>query len=212
MQEHITTASRLAALISGAAALLWMLLIVLLHFVKPQLNPAVSMCSEYARGKHGWIMQLAFLSMATGCIVFVFATWPYLHHFGSILLSIIGLSIAGAGIFVTDLVFTANENTTRSGNLHNIFAAIAILLFPVMVTVLSTDMLHTDIWSQAHSWIILLAILTWIGCFGFIGATVRTGRGQGGQNKRVPFGYYQRFMIFTLSCWLVSVTFAMGLY
>ncbi len=158
------------------------------------------------------LMQLAFFSMAAGCIVFVFAAWPYLHHFGLSLLSIIGLNFAGAGVFVTDPVFIADENTTRSGNLHNLFATIAILLFPVMVTVVSIDMLHTVVWSKAHAWVILPAILTWIGCVGFIWAMIRTGRVQAGRNKPLPFGYYQRLMIFTLSCWLVVVAFLMGSY
>ncbi len=211
MPTDVTVASHLEALIAGIAALLWMLLIGILHFIKPQLDPAISMASEYARGKHGWLMQLAFFSMAVGCIVLTFAAWPYLHHFGLILLSMIGLSFAGAGVFVTDPVFAENENRTLSGNLHNLFSAIAILVFPMMTTIVSTDILHTSIWSKAHIWILVLAILTWISCVCFIGAMVRTAQVQKRQNKQVPFGYYQRFMIFALSCWLVVVALSMGL-
>lgn len=183
--------------IAGIAAMIWLLLIIVLHFIQPGLNPAVRMCSEYARGRQGWLMQLAFYSMASACLIIVFTTWTSLSSIGLILLFTIGLAFAGAGIFVTDPVFAEGEAITRSGQLHNLFAAIAILLFPVMETVITIGFPKASL--------ISMTVLSWLSCIAFIRAMVLTSQG-----KQAPFGYYQRIMIFTLTVWIILLTILFG--
>jgi hypothetical protein len=47
------------AAMSGGLAASWLGIIVLLHAIKPSLDPRTRMISEYACGRGGWIMQIA---------------------------------------------------------------------------------------------------------------------------------------------------------
>ena len=126
-------------LISAAAAALWLIIILLLHFTKPELDPRTRMISEYAREPHGWIMQLAFFCMALSCGALAVAMWALPLLLGSALLTICSVGFAGAGIFVTDPVSLAQRTQTRSGALHVLFAFIVIVIFPIMATVVVRD-------------------------------------------------------------------------
>jgi hypothetical protein len=39
-----------------------------LHVLKPDLSPTWRMVSEYEIGRHGWIMQIAFVLLAVSCV------------------------------------------------------------------------------------------------------------------------------------------------
>jgi hypothetical protein len=60
----VTAISRTAARLSFAGAATFALLLAALHFIKPELDPSWHFISEYAIGEYGWIMVLAFLSLA----------------------------------------------------------------------------------------------------------------------------------------------------
>jgi hypothetical protein len=86
------------ALLSTIATVLWLGIIVLLHFIKPELDPRTRMISEYAREPRGWIMQLAFFCMAASCWVLAAATWALQPIVGPVLLAACGVGLAGAGL------------------------------------------------------------------------------------------------------------------
>jgi hypothetical protein len=50
-----------AARITFWAAALFLVLIAVLHILKPEYDPSWRMISEYAIGRFGWVMQLAFV-------------------------------------------------------------------------------------------------------------------------------------------------------
>ncbi len=97
----VSTASKYEAMIAGIVATLWLITIVLLHFIKPQLKPSIRLISEYAIRPHGWIMQSAFFCMAFACLMSALAAWPYIPGVGLVLLAFAGLGCIGAGIFTT---------------------------------------------------------------------------------------------------------------
>lgn len=192
------TGTEALALISTMAAALWLGVIVALHFIKPEFDPRIRMISEYARAPHGWIMQLAFFSVAVSCWALAAAIWAYLPPFDPALLAICGVGFAGAGAFITDPV---NQNThTRSGVLHLVFSFIVIPLFPIMGSIVSSDLIGRAAWSPIQPWLTALSILTWAGLICFIGTPLFAG-----QHARTPIGYFQRFMVFTYSIWLIAV-------
>jgi hypothetical protein len=189
------------ALAAIAGPLLWLGLIVALHVIKPRLKPALRMVSEYARPPHGWIMQLAFYGMAIGCLALVVAGWLRLDHSGLLMLAIVGLAFAGAGIFVTDPLYTAPANMTLHGMLHNIAAFTVILLFPFMATRVSLD---REFIGGARVLLLTLAGLTWVGSAGFIVAAVRAAIAHAKEGADVRVGLYQRGMILMLTLWLIA--------
>lgn len=60
----ISNQSAVVALISAGAVII---LLILLHFLKDDVNPNWQPISEYALGKYGWIVTLAFLSLSVAC-------------------------------------------------------------------------------------------------------------------------------------------------
>jgi hypothetical protein len=48
-------------------------IIVALHAIKPEFEPSWHFISEYAIGRHGWIMKLAFLIWAATCAALTLA-------------------------------------------------------------------------------------------------------------------------------------------
>jgi len=187
-------------LTSAAAAALWLIIILLLHFTKPELDPRTRMISEYAREPHGWIMQLAFFCMALSCGALAVAMWALPLLLGSALLTICSVGFAGAGIFVTDPVSLAQRTQTRSGALHVLFAFAVIAIFPIMATVVGIGVAGKVTSISARYWLPALSGLPWTGFLVFIGATLISVR-----RPRTPLGYCERFLVLAYSLWLVAI-------
>ena len=64
----VTAISRTAARLSFSGAATFVILLATLHFIKAGLVPSWHFISEYAIGRHGWVMVLAFLSLALACV------------------------------------------------------------------------------------------------------------------------------------------------
>ena len=155
--------------ISAVTALLWLVAITLLHFIKPELDPRTHMISEYARGPKGWIMGAAFFCMAMSCWSLAFSTWAHMPHLGLALLVICGVGFAGAGGFVTDTVSFTKGAGTRTGRLHVIFSLVVIPLFPLMATIVTAGMAGNPGSASIRFWLPVLSVLTWTGLVCFLG-------------------------------------------
>jgi Protein of unknown function (DUF998) len=184
------------SLISATAAVLWLGIIVLLHFMMPELDPRTRMVSEYARQLGGWLMRLAFLFLAMSCCALAALTAAVLPPLGPALLSLCGVAAAGAGVFVTDPVLLTDRTQTRSGGLHVLFALIVILLFPIMATIVGIGLDASIKTRPLHA---LLSLLAWVGLLSFMAATVYSGR-----RPATPLGYFERVLILAYSAWLIA--------
>jgi Protein of unknown function (DUF998) len=178
------------ALVSAIATILWLGIIVILHLARPRLDARTHMISEYAREPCGWIMQIAFFSVALGCWTLAAAAWPRLAPLGPLLLITCGIGFAGAGVFVTDPVLPTQKTQSRSGSLHVALAFFVIALFPIMATVVGFGL---------GFWLATLSILTWAGFIGFVSAAFYSVK-----RVETPLGYFQRFMVVTYSVWLIA--------
>src|SRR5918998_1412286 len=98
--KPVTAVSPTAARLSFAAAATFVVLLAALHFIKPSLDPSWHFISEYAIGDYGWIMVLAFLSLAISYISLFVALRSQLHTITGriglalLLVSALGLIIA----------------------------------------------------------------------------------------------------------------------
>jgi hypothetical protein len=185
-------------LVSAVAAVVWLALIVLLHFVKPELDPRTRMISEYACGPGGWTMQLAFVFMAVSCWTLAAATWTLQPVLGPALLIVCGFGFVGAGIFVTDPVLPTERTETLSGALHIVFAFTVMLIFPVMATAVSWNVGEHVVGYTTRVWLLALAASTWGGLLGFFAATVSSLKAPG-----TSVGYFERILVATFTAWLI---------
>ncbi|MBT9332043.1 DUF998 domain-containing protein [Paracidobacterium acidisoli] len=194
------TSSYSLELTSAAAAVLWLILILLLHFIEPEFDPRTRMISEYARGPRGWIMRFAFFCMALSCGALGAAIWKPPLSLSPALLVICGVGFAGAGIFVTDPVSLAQKAQTRSGMLHVLFSFAVIVIFPIMATVVDSGKAGSVASIRARHWLPALSALPWSGFLIFMGAALISGR-----RPRTPLGYFERLLVLAYSLWLMMV-------
>jgi hypothetical protein len=66
--KPVTAISATAASLSFTGTISFMVLLTALHLIKPELDPSWHFISEYAIGDYGWVMMLAFLSLAFSCV------------------------------------------------------------------------------------------------------------------------------------------------
>jgi hypothetical protein len=199
------TSSYPLELTSAAAAALWLIIIVLLHFIKPELDPRTRMISEYALGLHGWMMQFAFFCIALSCGALAAATRALQLSLGSALLAICSVGFAGAGVFVTDPVSLSQRTQTRSGALHVLFAFIVIVIFPTMATIIGIGVAGKVASVPARHWLPAFSALPWSGFLIFMGGTLISGR-----IPRTPLGYFERFLVVAYSLWLVTTALVLA--
>jgi hypothetical protein len=184
-------------LLSAVAAVLWLGIIGVLHFIKPELDPRTRMISEYACGPGGWTMQLAFFCMAVSCWALAAATWTLQSVLGPALLVVCGFGFVGAGAFVTDPVQPIERTQTLSGTLHIMFAFAVMLIFPVMATCVSWNVSERAVGAMTWVWLLALAASTWGGLLGFIAATVSSFR-----RPTTSIGYFERILVVAYTVWL----------
>jgi hypothetical protein len=127
--------ARPAAAVSAAAIVLYQILLLVTILIRPELDPVHQPVSEYAIGRHGWVMVLAFLTAAVsyGCLFVVVR--PVVRgragRAGLAVLAVCTVGTAGVGVFVADPVATPFSELTTTGTIHVICGLSALVLLPV---------------------------------------------------------------------------------
>src|SRR5688500_5193744 len=94
--------------VSAAAFIVFL---VMVHFINPELDPSRNFISEYQVGKFGWIMQLAFIAIGASCIFLALTLWKNVGFVGKI--GVVMLIISAAGMFIAAVFKTDPLNTPR---------------------------------------------------------------------------------------------------
>jgi hypothetical protein len=196
------------ARLSLAGAATFLVLLAALHFLKPGLDPSWRMVSEYEIGRYGWVMALAFLSLAFSCVALVVAVRSQARTTGGriglalLLVSALGMTIAA--IFTADPITASQSELTTHGNLHGLGALLGIPTFPVAATLISLSLARARGWSTARRSLPWMAVLTWIVLLVFVASVaVMLPRGDGGFGPDVPIGWPNRLLVLAYSAWLM---------
>ena len=205
----VTAISQTAARLSFAGAATFVVLLVALHFIKPELDPSWHFISEYAIGDYGWIMVLAFLSLALGYVSLFVAIRSQLRTIGGsiglalLLISALGLTIAA--IFTTDPIAVSEDAVTTEGTLHNLGGTLGIAM-PFAAALVGWKLARNPAWSSARRpllWATGLALVAFLASFVSLGVMVSQSGGKFGPDVLV--GWPNRFEILAYSVWLMTV-------
>jgi hypothetical protein len=208
MQVQVTPPMHLEALLAFACAALFLLLVAALHFIKPKLAPSWHMISEYAIGRYGWLMRLAFYSLAASCILTVLAISPISPgQQGPVLLIFGAIGALGAGVFITSAVGQATEQITPASILHVVFSFILIPIFPLAATLTDLSLRGAATFASIGYWLPWLSFVVWVGFIGFMGSSWYFQRSGQALGPTTPVGYFQRFMVLTYAGWLMAISF-----
>jgi len=119
--------------VAVVSAVLWILIVAVLHVVRSDLDPVETYISDYAIGEHGWLMATAFVIVGTGMMCLSVGLRAALVpaervQLGVALVAVTGLGFILAGLFTTDP--TGADETSTEGSLHLLGA---VLVFPVTI-------------------------------------------------------------------------------
>ena len=135
----------------------------LLHVLRADLSPGGHMISEYAVGRHGWLMTLSFIAFGCASWALMGAAAPFLRtvsgRVGLVFLGLAGIGAWIGGIFTMDPTTSDPERMSASGHLHGVGFMIGVPSQLLAVLLLAIAARKVEAWSAAR--LALLAALVW---------------------------------------------------
>ena len=198
-----------AARLSLLGAAMFLVLLAILHVFKPELDPSWRVISEYAIGDFGWVMAVAFLSLAIGCVALFFAIRSQAGGVaGRIGLAFLLLAAAGltlAAVFTTDPTTAGPDEATTTGSLHTVGATLGTGI-PIAAVFIGWSLRRNRAWSSARRSLFWAAVLAWAGFLAFsVSMAVMLPENDGRLGPDVLIGWPNRFMIAAYSVWVMMV-------
>ena len=138
--------------------------LAILHVVSPEFQPSWRMVSEYANGRHGWLLSIMFATWGFGSLALAVALGPVTHGWLA-RTGLLFLVLAGIGEMMAAF-FDINHR------LHGPAAMIGIPSLPIAAVVLtitlrrSSELVAPPAWSMHLTWISLVlmaaAMMLWM--------------------------------------------------
>jgi hypothetical protein len=199
-----------AARVSSIAGIVFLVLLVIVHLVRPDVSPVWQTTSEYAVGGLGWLMVVAFLSSALGygaLVVAVFAgARRVVTRIGAVVLAVASVGTAVGGVFVTDPIGTPQDQLSTSGTLHGLGAGLALVLVPIAALLVGFGLARDDGFSTVRRVLLWTAVLPLAALVMFMAAqTAMLASGDGGFGPDVPIGWPERALVVGYAAWQITV-------
>ncbi len=199
------------ALGAGAAGLL---LLVALHFAKPELSPSWHMVSEYAIGSHGWLMTACFAALAISSLSLLLALLPHTASLlGWIGLAFLLATAAGytlAAVFPTDPISVSPESASAAARLHAMAFAIGVPSFILASQLISFALIGDSRWDGVRLSAYSLAHLNWIALGAMVAIIATMLPKAGGFGPDVLIGWPNRLMFVTYFGWLMATAWPLA--
>lgn len=184
--------------------------LVMLHVLKPEIDPSWRFISEYALGRYGWIMSAVFVTSAVAHVAVVVdlrrylsSSWPGRFALLALVTSAAGLAIAG--MFTTDAVTTAADAVTLSGRLHNVGGTMGLAM-PLAVVLVTWQLLKHAAWRHRRRALLIAAGLSIAGTVvSMVSLGILLTRSNGTFGPEVPVGWPTRFELGTYVIWFLTV-------
>ena len=170
-------------------------LIAILHVLEPEYDPSWRMISEYSLGRYGWVMRLAFVTMAISPAATCVALWPFGGAW-TIGLAAVGLGALGAAFLDADPIMTPRAHATPVGRAHTVMGGVCLAGFPPAALIAGVGVATSLGWTLAIASVVPFAGLVW-----FLIAAA-PARGQGG-SPEIRIGWPDRFCLLAYLAWVV---------
>lgn len=201
------------AILTITTGILSLLCLLILHLVSPEFKPGWRMISEYALGKHKWLITSFFLLWGLSSICLSILLWDVvtspLAKFGILFLLISGIGEIMGGLF--------DVNHKH----HGLAFLLGVPALPVAALILGYHLIKLDGWSNHASAIILSSHATWISLIimGVAMAVMFAGFKKSGipMDKNAPppdkvpegvialGGYANRLLVLCYILWLIVI-------
>lgn len=196
-----------AARLSLVAAVLFLMVVALLHLIKPELDPSWRMVSEYAIGRYGWLMTIAFLAWALSYASIAAAISAYMEtirgKIGLMILLVSALGTTMAAIFPTDPITIHPDAVTLRGNLHGVSFFLGVPTFLIAATLISWSLIRHRAWASSRRSLAVATGVVWLSFLGFTLALATMFTGTFGPD--VLIGWPGRLLVLASIGWVMVV-------
>jgi hypothetical protein len=206
----VTAISLTGARLTIVATVTFLTLYIALHIIRPELDPTWNTTSEYAIGRHGWIMVVAFLAQAFSygalfvAIKSQIRTIPGRIGLGLLLLGAVAMTIGGT--FIADPITTPQDALSTRGTIHGMGAGLGMLAIPLAALIVSVSLVRNNqAWSSARRPLLLTAGLSLAALVGFFAVNAAMLPSDGTYGPDVLIGVPDRVMQLVNSAWLITV-------
>jgi hypothetical protein len=200
------TYSLLAARAALGAAALALSALASLHILKRNVSPSRNMISQYALGRHGWVMALCFASFgaASACLfaALVGHTPSLISRVGSGFLLLAAIALTMAARFPMDPAGTPRAQMSFAGKMHGVSFLIAV----------PCQILSTLLLSLGSTPLLLLAALIWLSLFATVAIMLMVDPGKP-PNPNGPerfLGWPNRLFMIAYGTWLMVAAWPMA--
>ena len=203
--------SKTAARLAIGAIVSYQILLIVLIFLRPDLDPSWHTISEWAIGRYGWMMSGAFIISAVSYgALFVMLRSQLRGTMGRIglgILLICAIGAFGVGIFTTDPMPLRFPLSTI-GMLHVIFGTSQLTLLPFAALLINVSLARKNsTWTKARQVLLWTAGLPLLGFGAFVlySAIFVFPLGPEAYGPGVNIGWPPRFAFFTYMLWVVTL-------
>lgn len=187
-----------AARLSFSAAAFFVLLLALLHVLRPDLDPSWRFISEYELGDYGWLMRAAFFCLAVSCLALCFTLWSSVRGIAAY----IGLALLV--VTAVGMILAALFAPGAPGHLHDLGAMLDQI--PFVALLINWKLLRSELWAPVKSRLLWSAPLPLLGMILFVAAMIVLLPKNGGKpGPDVLLGWPNRIMILTHCAWLMLI-------
>ena len=210
---RIDQVSSTGSILAIGMSILVLVLLISLHILSPEFNPAWRMVSEYANGKYPMILSARFFLWGAASWALAYTLWPHLQttagKIGLLFLVVAGIGEAMAAIF--DI----------NHKLHSLSAMIGIPGLSIAAMLISVALIRTEPWSIARNSLLWTANLTWVSILlmGIAFAVMMVTYAQAGGDMSASaevvttlpegvialVGWANRFLIVVYCAWVMTV-------
>jgi len=199
--KSVNSISESAVRAALASAILFLVLLAALIVLKPEIDPAWRFISEYAIGRLGWMMSLAFLAMAASCVATVIALWSQLGvggRIGIVFMLIGALGLTLAALFTTDQITTPLDAQSTSSQIHGLGAILGDGI-PIGATIITLSLIRNKSWRAARGWLIGILAVVWI-VYAWL---IMSMPADGNFGPDVPVGWPSRMLLVSYCLWFI---------
>jgi Protein of unknown function (DUF998) len=198
----------LAAQSAFAASGISIALLVVLHLVKPELDPSWRTVSEYAIGRHGWLMTACFIAQSLGCAALFIAIRSQARHWvgyiGLFFLLAAAVGPAMAAIFPSDLITTPPAEVSDTGRMHSIAGIIGIPSLPIAAILLSLHLTRQSGWSAKRSQVLVSALVAVLSLLIMLVTVAALMPKDGSFGPDFPIGWPNRLQMLAYCGWVMT--------
>ena len=203
-ERPIAGFERNAARISRYAGGLFALLLVGLHVIEPEYDPTWRFVSEYALGRFGWVMSVAFGALAVSLLGTVVAIARHIRtvagYIGLVMIAIAAAGLLIAAVFVTDPITTAPDAYSASGRMHVLGASLD--WSPIGMVLAGWALSRTTRWRRHRRVLLVTAAVPVVLTLAFAAALPHDGH----YGPGVYAGLIGRLLLLSYLGWILTVS------